>query len=284
MSLAEGSGVSSSPECEALGDVLELFGDVADFAARVQAGAGERIAAIAVAIAQTDGCDAMQTGALYYAARLRNAGALGNPAYRGDSGLNERDLRDARRQVPVDGARLCARIDGLPAGTADVVRWQAECWDGTGYPDGLRWHGIPREAQLLHLAVLYHAAADPEEGLAEIGREAGRLFGPERARAFMLWFHSAGGAAPPAAPPLEALRAGGTSADDALALLASAADEHAGAPGRAEQARFLAGGDKTAERAACIASLLSVSAPLARLQHSRTYAPALRRALEAQPA
>src|SRR5579883_1159532 len=165
MSTAEGVGGSSSPEALALGDVLTFFGTVADYAAGSLPEDGARIASLAVAMGRLSGLPQEDLDALYFAARLRNAGALGNAAFAKGEQLPERSLVMQRWDIPADGARICERIGALPPATADFVRWQAECWDGTGYPDQLRWSGIPRAAQLLHIACTYVSIPEPEDGL-----------------------------------------------------------------------------------------------------------------------
>lgn len=207
MSLSEGSSVSSSSEAAALAQVLARAGDAADRAAGA-GGQGTRIAALAVAMARMADVSAKECGALYYAALLRNIGALG------DADLPERD-------VPARGARICERIAALPSGTAEIVRWQAEAWDGTGYPDHLRWGSVPKTAQLLHIASTYVAAADPDEALASICACSGRTFSPQHVRTFVMWFHTFGGEVEPMEPPYAALNSSKSKAEDVRAMLQS---------------------------------------------------------------
>lgn len=263
MSLSEGSGVSSSPESLALGQVLAFFADVADYAAGVQSGHGERIAWLAIAMARIAGLSEEETAALFFAARLRNAGALGNEALAKGSALSERSERMARWDIPAQGARLCEKIAALPAATADIVRWQAECWDGTGYPDQLRWSGVPRPAQLLHIAEAYVSASDPEEALAAISGAAGQRFAPEQARTLIMWFHTFGGEIEPIPMPDGALAADRTTAAEVLQLLSSRVDAHNGVAGRAtrvarrvEEIGVAMGFDAPTLRDATLAALL----------------------------
>jgi response regulator RpfG family c-di-GMP phosphodiesterase len=225
MSLSEGSSVSSSPEAPALAQALELLGDVADYAAGVS-GQGKTIAAHAVAMARMADVAAHETGALFFAARLRNAGVLGNDAFSKNRELSEREARLLRSDVPARGARFCEKIAALPKGTAEIVRWQAECWDGTGYPDFLRWGSIPKAAQLLHIASAYAATADPDEGLASICALSGRAFAPQHVRTFVMWFHSFGGEIEQLEHLPASLDASKTTAGDLYALLDAAVRSH----------------------------------------------------------
>lgn len=235
MSLAEGSSGSSSPASVALGDALAFFGIVADYAAAIAPEEGERVASLAAGLAKTAGLSSEQSDALYFAARLRNIGALGNAALSKNNTLGERELTMARWDIPADGARLCERIAPLPTGTADIVRWQCECWDGTGYPDQLRWSGVPAAPQLLHIAKVYARAGDPEEALTAISMESGRTFAPQHVRTFSMWFHTFGGEVESAAPPYRALDVAQGGAGDLTRLLSERIDVHNGVSGRAQR-------------------------------------------------
>jgi len=185
-----------------------------------------------VSLAQVAGVDDAERDALYFAGLLHAVGALGNAAYRKGERLSERMARIEAWDVPCQGARVCQEIAALPAATADFVRWQAECWDGTGYPDQLRWHGIPGPAVLVALADTAARAADPEEALATIALQAGRAFGPDSGRIFTMWYHTFGGEAEPAEPPLAALRADDAATAALFDRIAERIDAHNGVAGR----------------------------------------------------
>ncbi|MDP9023964.1 MAG: hypothetical protein M3N13_01135 [Candidatus Eremiobacteraeota bacterium] len=170
--------------------------------------------------------------ATYVAGLLHAIGTLGNAAYRKGADLPERVARVERWDIPAQGARICATIEAVPEDTADLIRWQAECWDGTGWPDQLRWHGIPHCAQFLALAESYARAGDPEEALGAIGMQSGRAFSPEATRTFVTWFHSTGGDVTECPFPLEALRDGTTTAEALLDEIADRVDSHNGVSGR----------------------------------------------------
>lgn len=266
MSLSEGTGGSSSPESVALGEVLTFFGMVADYAAGDAPESGERIASLATGMGKIADLAQEELDALYFAARLRNTGALGNPAFAKGEPLSERELMMHRWDVPAAGARICERIAALPQAAADLVRWQAEYWDGTGYPDQLRWSGIPKAAQLLCIAAAYAADEDPEEALSTITLESGRSYAPEQARTFMMWFHTYGGEIESAAPPYAALHADRTPVESVIDMLAEKIDLHNGTPERAhrvagyaqEIARQLHLDDATVRRARLAALLYGI--------------------------
>ncbi|HET7813565.1 MAG TPA: HD domain-containing phosphohydrolase [Candidatus Baltobacteraceae bacterium] len=238
MSLAEGSGPSSASESAALGDALAFFGAVADHAAGTPAAQGRLVASLAAAIAQIDELPENESDALYFAALLRNAGAIANAAFAKAQDLNDRARSLARDDIPAQGARICRMIPGLPEGCADIVRWQAEQWDGTGYPDQLRWSGVPASAQILHIAQTFVSMDDPEEALAAITSGAGRAFSPEQTRSFVMWYHMTGAEIAPAAVPVHALRADDGASDAVLSVLSESIDSHNATPGRAARIAF----------------------------------------------
>ncbi|HEY8312800.1 MAG TPA: HD domain-containing phosphohydrolase [Candidatus Baltobacteraceae bacterium] len=228
MSLLSAQGANSSPDRGALAELLALFGTVADVVAGDAPDDGIAIASLAVAIASIAGLPEKDRDALFWAALLRNAGAFGNPGLRKGDPLSERSATMLRWDVPADGARTCAAIAALPEGTADLVRWQAEAWDGTGFPDQLRWNGIPKAAQTLHIASAYVGLrAEPEEGLACLAADGGQRFAPEQTRTFIMWFHTFGGEITPLEAPADSLSAG-TAPHDIVELLADRVDDHNG--------------------------------------------------------
>jgi len=215
-----------------LAGVLGLYGAVGDAACGNPPGFAAQKAATAVSLASVAGIDGADRDALYFAGVLHAIGAVGNAAYRKGERLSERMARMETWDVPAQGARVCLEIAALPEQTADFVRWQAECWDGTGYPDQLRWHGIPAPAVILSLADATARSGDPEEALASIALQAGRAFGPDTSRIFAMWLHSFGGEVETAEPPLDVLRADDAATAALLDLVANRVDAHNGVSGR----------------------------------------------------
>jgi response regulator RpfG family c-di-GMP phosphodiesterase len=239
MTLFPASEDEAQALCARLADTLLWYGAIGDAVCELQLGFGERKAALAVALAEVLELPENERCAVYFAGILHAVGAIGNPAHRKGERLAERCARMERWDIPAQGARICAAIACLPAETADMVRWQSECWDGTGYPDQLRWHGIPRSAQCLALADLFLRQSDPEDALAATALQSGRAFGPQNARAFTAWFHMNAGEAPQRPLPLEALHATGDPLE-LLELIADRIDSHNSVPGRWRRVAHLA--------------------------------------------
>ncbi len=216
---------------EKLADVLSWYGAVGDAVAGNPVGFCRRKASIATALCDAAVDSIEESRATYFAGLLHAIGSVGNEAYCKNGDLAPRFARSERWDVSPQGARIAASIDALPAQTPDLIRWQGECWDGTGYPDNLRWHAIPQRAQFLALADLYARTEDPEETLGAIGLQSGRAFSPPAARIFTMWFHANAGAAALRPIPWESL-ADTTRADELFDDIADRIDAHNGVAGR----------------------------------------------------
>jgi len=192
-----------------------------------------RKASLAVALCEIAQAPQGEREAVYFAGVLHAVGAVGNAAFRRGERLPERHARMESWDVPAQGARFCEPILALPVETADMVRWQAECWDGTGYPDQLRWHGIPVAAQMLGVADTFLRYPDPEDSLGFIGMQSGRAFSPDAARTFTMWFHTSAAEVTMVTPaPLDLMRDEGPTAADLLSDIADRIDAHNGVPNR----------------------------------------------------
>ena len=262
MTLFQGPHASPSQDAAAFGHMLSLFGAAGDFALGNAPGFGSCIGGLAAELAHYSACPPEECDAVYFAGLLHGIGALGNGGVQRSEPLPSRAAMMERWNIPAMGAALCGRIRGLPADTGDIIRWHAENWDGTGYPDQLRWHGIPKIAQLLHLAHTYVTANDPDDGLASIQESSGRAFSPEEVRAFVMWFHTTGGTIEPHEMPLHALLAGPESDDALLQLIGEAIDAHIGARGRSL---------RIAERAAATGKRMGIDAASAARLHAAAY-------------
>lgn len=232
MTLFQDAGANPSPSASAIADLLSLFGAIADFAVGSPLEHSRRIASLAVALAEICGLPREEQCALAFASILHGIGALGNDAYRKHDPLSIRSAEMSRWDIPPQGARICQVLATLPKSTADYVRWQAESWDGSGHPDQLRWHGIPKAAQLMNIARTYLEAGEAEDGLSKIVGLGGMAFSPEQTRSLVMWFHTYGGQIEIRPLPLESLVVSPNAARDLLDLIADRIDLHNAAPGR----------------------------------------------------
>ena len=241
MTLFQHTGGDPRVASAQLADVLAWYGAVGDAAIGNAPGFGARKASLAVALASIEReLLPEEYSATYFAGLLHAVGTIGNRAYAKGQDLEERAARTYRWDIPAEGGRLCAEIETLPEATGDLVRWQSECWDGTGFPDQLRWHGIPKNAQYLAIADFFLRNGDPEEALGSIGMLSGRAFGPELVRAFVTWFHRSAGEEHVLPGPVDSLDAEKTAPASLLDRIADAVDKHNGVPGRRRRIETLA--------------------------------------------
>ncbi|MEZ4414444.1 MAG: diguanylate cyclase [Gemmatimonadota bacterium] len=99
--------------------------------------------------------------------------------------LTVEEVRLIHRHPVVGQSLVATLLPGSPA--AAVVRWHAERWDGSGYPDGLVGRSIPLEARICAVAdaldamTTYRRYRPPltfAEAVQTIREEAGRHFDP----------------------------------------------------------------------------------------------------------
>jgi HD domain-containing protein len=167
---------------------LGLYSAVGDALAGRRLGFGLRRAALAARFARHRGADDAGACASWVAGLLAEVGHV-QVVIPADAGARTRLL--ALADAPLYGARLLAAIPALPAHASDIVRWHREHDDGTGFPDRLRWDGIPPDAAALGIVNAFlEALEDPSAGgsageaLFAILAENGRRFRVELVRAF----------------------------------------------------------------------------------------------------
>jgi hypothetical protein len=165
-----------------------LYSAVGDALAGRRLGFGLRRAALAANFARHRGADDARVTASWVAGLLAEIGLV-TVVVPADAAPRTRLLLLA--DAPLYGARIVAGLPGVPAHASDIVRWHREHDDGTGFPDRLRWDGIPADAAALGIAHAFlEAIEDPEqtgdaaEALFAILAENGRRFQVELVRAF----------------------------------------------------------------------------------------------------
>ncbi len=155
----------------------------------------ERVARFAQEIAREldpDGTE-LNRESLRLGCELHDIGKIGVP----DKILNKTgsldlfEIAEFRKHVEV-GRRILGSIFDDPI-VLSIASSHHECWDGTGYPDGLSGVDIPLEARLVGLANALEAMTSPrsyrtaktwEDAISEIRDLAGRQFDPQVVRAF----------------------------------------------------------------------------------------------------
>jgi response regulator RpfG family c-di-GMP phosphodiesterase len=161
-------------------------------------GHSERVAGVAVGIAQYLSLGEGEINDMWLAGFLHDIGKIGIR----ESVLNKPGKLTASeweliQQHPVLAERILCPIEELGE-VIRIVRHHHERFDGSGYPDGLTGSDIPLGARILSVADAYDAltskrpyrdALPHEEAVAVLEEAAGTQFDPVIVRAF-LSFHS----------------------------------------------------------------------------------------------
>jgi diguanylate cyclase (GGDEF)-like protein/putative nucleotidyltransferase with HDIG domain len=145
----------------------------------------ERVAALAVLLAERLGYAGEELEAIELGALLHDIGKIGVPEYilQKAGPLDESEWDQIRRH-PVVSEYILTEVDLHPIVT-QIVRSSHERIDGTGYPDGLTGNEIPLPARIVLVADAfdaltsqrpYRAAQDLEQAWAEIKAHAGTQF------------------------------------------------------------------------------------------------------------
>jgi hypothetical protein len=148
----------------------------------------ERVATVAVALAERLGYDGEQLEAIEIGALLHDVGKIGIPEriLRKQGPLDADEWVEIRRH-PVVSDYILSDLDLDPI-VRQCARWSHERIDGAGYPDGLSGEKIPLPARIVFVADAvdaltsdrpYRAGRPVISALAEIEDHAGTQFCPQ---------------------------------------------------------------------------------------------------------
>lgn len=132
---------------------------------------------------------------LQIAALLHDIGKIGIPDYilNKTSQLTPEEFEEVKKHSVI-GATILNPIKEL-GDVVKEVRHHQECFDGSGYPDGLRGNGIPFIARIIAVADAFDAMTttrpyrnkkDRESAIQELKRGSGTQFDPIVVSAFLL--------------------------------------------------------------------------------------------------
>jgi putative two-component system response regulator len=147
----------------------------------------ERLASLAVRIAEELGLSTEETETVRLGAILHDVGKIGIPdrVLLKPAALDEEERRIVETH-PEIGDKLLEPLD-LLAGARPIVRHHHERWDGTGYPDRIVADDIPLGARIVAVAdsvevmsarQLYRQPLSPEGIVAELRAQAGEQWDP----------------------------------------------------------------------------------------------------------
>ncbi|MDX6627988.1 MAG: hypothetical protein QOH00_234 [Gaiellales bacterium] len=151
------------------------------------------IADLARRVGRVLGLDAAALRDVEHAAVLHDIGKIGIPSEllrkRGPLSSGEREHMRAHPEI---GARILEPVERLRQ-LAPLVRFSHECWDGTGYPDGLAGEQIPLGARIIAVCDAFDAMVSDRpyrggrstaDALVELRKHAGTQFDPAVVEAF----------------------------------------------------------------------------------------------------
>ena len=172
---------------ESYDQTLQGWASALEFRDRETAGHCDRVQELSIELARRIGCDAGEVEAIRRGAYMHDIGKMGVP----DSillkpGPLTEEEREVMERHPQIGHDLIANIPFF-AEAAAVIYSHHECWDGTGYPEGLTGEEIPLAARVFTVADQwdalnsdrpYRLAWPREKALAYMQDEAGRIYDP----------------------------------------------------------------------------------------------------------
>jgi HD-GYP domain-containing protein (c-di-GMP phosphodiesterase class II) len=173
-------------------------------------GHSTRVAAASFLLGQEIGLSQNELEELEICCFFHDVGKLGTPdaILHKNRNLDSAEYGEIRRH-PEDGADILGRAKSLQK-YIPPVRHHHECYDGTGYPDGLDGDSIPLFAAIIAIADAFDAMTSlrpyksplpVEEALRELANSAGRQFHPALVQAFIRAMEkNGGGALPPYLP------------------------------------------------------------------------------------
>jgi HD-GYP domain-containing protein (c-di-GMP phosphodiesterase class II) len=148
----------------------------------------ERVARLAVKIARKLGLPEETIERIQAAARIHDIGKVAIPdkVLLKEEGLSDQDW-ELIKQHPLIGADLISGLE-VYKDCVDIVKYEHERWNGSGYPEGLKGEQIPLGARIVAVADVYDAlrsdrpyrrAMTLEEAIGELKRMRGKELDPK---------------------------------------------------------------------------------------------------------
>jgi putative nucleotidyltransferase with HDIG domain len=154
----------------------------------------ERVASYSVALANRVDLREDDLKRIMFAALMHDIGKMGvlDEIVNKPGALTEAEW-ELMRAHPVVGAGIVEKMEFLN-GTADIVRYHHEAWNGKGYPDGLRGDDIPLGARIVTVADSFDAmttdrpyrkALTVDQAIAQLEGGAGVQFDADLVKVFV---------------------------------------------------------------------------------------------------
>ena len=180
-------------QAEVLSGIVRALTSAIDAKDPYTCGHSDRVARVAVRLAQAMGCDEQTVETIYLSGLLHDVGKIG---------INDQVLQKPGKLTPLEFEHIKTHarigynilIDLKQLGQVlPVVLHHHESWDGRGYPEGLAGEAIPELARIVAVADAYDAMGSdrpyregmPDEKLDEVIRQgAGKQWDPRVVEAF----------------------------------------------------------------------------------------------------
>jgi putative nucleotidyltransferase with HDIG domain len=149
-----------------------------------------RVADLSYALAQAAGMHGRELRTLRVAALLHDMGKIDDSFFHivhSRKPLTPEQRAEIKNH-PHESAHILSPLEGEHPGLRQVVSTHHECWDGSGYPNGLSGEDIPLGGRIIALADAFDAMTQPrkyrdakplDEALQELRKGAGSQFDPE---------------------------------------------------------------------------------------------------------
>jgi putative nucleotidyltransferase with HDIG domain len=146
-------------QAEVLADVVRAMSSAIDAKDPYTRGHSDRVARVAVRLAQELGCDSETLKTIYLSGLLHDIGKIGidDNVLRKPGKLTEAEFEHVKTHVDI-GYRILRGLRKM-GHMLPVVLHHHESWDGTGYPFGLAGQNIPFLARVVAVADAYDAMA-----------------------------------------------------------------------------------------------------------------------------
>ena len=151
-----------------------------------------RVADLSYALGEAAGMRGRDLRVLRVAALLHDMGKIDDRFFHivhSRRPLSEEQRREIRGH-PHESAHILAPLEGEHPGLRQIVSAHHECWDGSGYPEGLAGEAIPLASRVIALADAFDAMTQPRkyrpakpagEAIDELCEGAGAQFDPRLA-------------------------------------------------------------------------------------------------------
>ena len=188
-----------------------VLGDVVEADDSYTGAHSKGVVLLALDLARELGLDPGERRKVEFAALLHDVGKIAVPKeIINKPGKLDEDEWSIIKMHTLEGQKMLERVGGFMKEVGEIVRSSHECWDGSGYPDGLRGEEIPLEARIVSCCDAFNAmttsrpyrkAMPVSAALAELIDNSGTQFDPGVVTAFVRMTAQPAGVA--VAPPIE---------------------------------------------------------------------------------